>query len=523
MGRGLDGQPPLRKSAFLLFALIYLYAFPYFDRLRSANEMPRTLMTQEIVDRGTFRIDARLGEMGSRFDTSLGADGHWYSNKAPGPSFLAVPVYLGVKLFRATSLMASTWAFRVFAVTLPAVLFLPFFYRLCGRFAPDEWSRRLALCAYALGSSALPYGMLFMSHALAAVTAGGSFVAAVTLARGQTHRPKLTGWVCGLLAGLAVMMDYQTVIASVAVAAYLLAKGIQRLRNLAMLALGAAPAALALAAYHKVCFGSPLSTPLSSATDTVTRRGFLGLVGPSKESFAAVILEPSNGLIVLMPWTLLALVGIVAVAASRIRRLTAGAEMITCVVVVAGYLMMMGSLVPSFARSGWCVGPRYMTAALPFLAWMACAGFSVLRPYLVGRVVALAVVLVSIGIFVPAATTFPHWPEFLMNPIHELVYPLLKHGYAVHSAGTAVGLRGLPSLLPLYLGVLALFVWLTALSPRATLLHTALGAALAVGVLTAYQKFPETGPYRVQAWRYVVSIWEPAPRPPAPAPAPASK
>ena len=44
------------------FALVYLYAFPYFAGLKSANELPRVLTTQELVERGTIAIDARLGE-----------------------------------------------------------------------------------------------------------------------------------------------------------------------------------------------------------------------------------------------------------------------------------------------------------------------------------------------------------------------------------------------------------------------------------------------------------------------------
>ena len=38
------------------FAVIYLYAFPYFDRLRNANEMPRILMTKAIVEHRLQRL-----------------------------------------------------------------------------------------------------------------------------------------------------------------------------------------------------------------------------------------------------------------------------------------------------------------------------------------------------------------------------------------------------------------------------------------------------------------------------------
>ena len=79
-------------AAAAAFAFVYLYAFPYFGRLRSANELPRVLMTQEIVERGTFAVDARLPEMGSLYDIATAPDGRHYPNKAPGVSVLAVPV-----------------------------------------------------------------------------------------------------------------------------------------------------------------------------------------------------------------------------------------------------------------------------------------------------------------------------------------------------------------------------------------------------------------------------------------------
>ena len=443
---------PLTTKSFLLFAFIYLYSFPYFDRLRSANEMPRILMAQEIVERQTCRIDARLAEMGSRFDTSRGVDGHLYSNKAPGPSFLAVPVYAVLKFFKATSIKTSTWAFRVFAVTLPALLFLPLFYRLTARFTPEEPARRAALVAYALGSSALPYSILFLSHQLAAVCLGGAFLAAVTLVRGETARPKLTALVVGGLCAAAVLMDYQTLFIAPVVGLYALIRARRRLRNLLLFVLGALPFAVALGAYHEVLFGSPFNTPLTSSNEPATKAGFMGLIGPNWKAFYVLLFDPSNGLFVLMPWAVLAFVGFVAIFASRAARRRVGAEAITCLVIVLVYLGVLGSLVPSYARAGWAVGPRYLGAVLP-LPGAAGGQPGSPRPigFLITRAVAQALVLVSVVVFLVAASTFPHWPDALRSPLYELTFRLVREGYAAHSIGTVLGLKGFWALAPLYL------------------------------------------------------------------------
>jgi hypothetical protein len=501
--------PALGWRSFAILAAIYLYSFPYFDQMRSANEMPRVLMTQQIVDHHTCQIDARVGEMGSTYDLSHGSDGHLYSNKAPGPSFLAVPVYAVLKRVGATSIRASTWAFRVFAVTLPSLVFLWFFYRDTTFFTDDERARRLALVAFALGSTALPYSILFMSHQLAAICVGGAFLAALAIRRGGS-----VWWavLVGALLGAAVMMDYQTIFIGPLVGLYCLVRAGDWRRRLAvipLMLLGVAPFALALGAYHAVHFGSPLTTPLGSSNEKAVKKGFMGLIGPNKEAFWVLLLAPANGMLVLMPWVVFALVGAVAILVRREERRRAGVEAVTCLLIVAVYTVVLGSLVPSYAKAGWTVGPRYLGACFPFMAWLAAAGFGVAQRRLATRVLAQGAVLVSAIIFVAAVSTFPQWPEDLKNPLFELVFRLAYHGYAPWSLGTVLGLRGLLALLPLYLGGLAFIFWMFSRGQRQALAGALLAVVVAGGLLGAYRTFPLTGAYANRAWSYITSIWEP--------------
>lgn len=498
---------PLGRRAFLLFAVIYLYAFPYFDQLRSANEMPRILMTQEMVERGTFSLDRRVGEMGSTLDLSRGPDGHLYPNKAPGPSLLAVPAYLVCKALGFTSLRACAWAFRVTAVTLPALLFLPFFYRLTRRFAPEEPARRTALAAYALGSPALPYGLLFFSHQLAAACAGAAFVAAVALVRREGRHEPDAAAATGLFAASAVMMDYQAAMASAAVGLYVLIRGQRRARNLLLMAAGALPPVAAMATYHKICFGSVLKTGYAFSFDTVTRQGFMGMVGPSRESAFSTFFMPANGIVVLAPWIVLALVGAVAIARDPEARARVGAEALVVGAVFATYLLFVSSLVPYMARGGWCVGPRYLTVSLPFAGWLAAAGFAAADRRKVTSVLAQALAVAGCIVYLVVITTYPHWPDQLRNPLYELAFPLLQHGYAVHSVGTALGLRGIWAVLPLYLFALGLVLWLLAKgrSWKSAVLACVLGA----GIVAGHRAFPLTGAYSQRAWGFVTATWEP--------------
>lgn len=494
---------------FVIFAVVYLYAFPYFDKLRSANEMPRILMTKAMVDHHVFHLDAVQGELFTRSDTSISPNGHIYPNKPPGPSLLAAPVYAVCKLLHFKSLRAVTWAFRVTVVTLPSLLFLPLFYRFARRFGTDEPSRRTALVAYALGSQAMPYALLFMSHALTAVFAGAAFVSAVALVRGGTRRRALAALWVGFSCSVAVSMDYQSALPSLVIGLYVAAFSHRRIFNIAMMAVGALPIAAFLAYYHHIAYGGVFKTGYSYAVDTALKNGFMGLVGPTWVSFVNTVLLPSNGLLTLAPWVLLAFVGMVVAAVNREVRRRCGIEALACAVILFADILMLSSLVPYMSRSGWAVGPRYMTLAMPFVAWLAVVGFQAAKRNRVTHVLSLALVLTSVVVFVVGGTTFPHWPDRLVNPLYDLVFPLLGRGYAVHSFGTALGLSGIWAILPLYLFALFAVLWLLGLWHRRGISKAAAVCVLAAGLVLAHRAFPKTDESRVNPWPMIHAIWEP--------------
>ncbi|HEX7506854.1 MAG TPA: hypothetical protein VF550_08780, partial [Polyangia bacterium] len=471
--------PALRWWHFLLIAVVYLYAFPFFDKMRSANEVPRILMTRAMVDHGVLYIDQVAGDLGEFADTSNAPDGHTYPNKAPGPSLLAVPVYAVSKLLGVRSLRGVTWAFRIVVVTIPSLLFLPLFYRISQRFTADESARRFALVAFAFASQAFPYALLFMSHAPATISVGTAFGSAIALVRGEAGRRGWSAILVGFASAMGVMMDYQAVMAASVIGLFVLLCAPHRIRNLVLMIVGAMPPAVVLLSYHKLAFGAFFKTGYDFAIDPSTNSGFMGIIGFNKAAITSTFVLPSNGILVLAPWVLFAVLGLVATIAQREARLHRGAEAVACAVIATVYLLFLCSLLPYMARGGWCVGPRYMTVAMPFIAWLAAAGIEVARRNRVTNVLALAMVVASATIFVVGGTTFPHWPDPLLNPLYDLVFPLLGRGYAVHSLGTAVGLRGIYAILPLYLFAFLLITWLLGLLQVRALPKLAMVCALA--------------------------------------------
>jgi len=500
------------KGALLLLALaaIHLYAFPYFANLRSANELPRIITVQQLVEHGTFRLDGRMGDLGSVADVSTTPDGRHYQNKAPGLSLLGAAAYAPLSVAcrlagDAPSMAVSTWVLRTFVVTLPWLGFLAVFRRVARRFAQADVARDAGLLALALGSMAFPYALLFMSHAPAAALVGTAFATATAIARRETSKEGRAAAGVGLLLGLAMLVEYQAVFAALLIGAYAVAGAKRRARVATIAAAAATPCLAILAAYHAAAFGSPFVTGYAYSVDEANRVGVLGVVGVSPLSLAQLAVRPNNGLLVLSPWMLLSAVGAVAVARDPGARRRVGAEALVAVLVTAAYVGFVASLEPSFGRGGWSIGPRYLAIAVPFLGWLAVAGLDVCARRTALFAPACALIGMGVLVHVAAATTFPHWPSELTNPLFEVSLRLLSEGYAPPSLGGALGLRGWASLAPLYAGVVALLVGVLGRA-RARRLAVALGLVVAVLAVGRYQRFGATKePVRSQFWGYVVA------------------
>ena len=486
-----------RYGWLVAIASAYLYVFPYFPRIHSANELPRAYLVKAIVEDGTFAIDRGVAAWGATADVSPW-NGHLYSNKAPGSSLLAVPAYAAVRAVAGEpSLAATLWICRVFAGIAPMLAFLVLLWGFLARFAPDPGVRRLVAIAYALGSLAMTYSILFYSHQLAAICIASAWILALDVA--DRRRGVWAMAVAGALAGAAPLVDYQAAIAGGPIAIHVLVRLWRRPdlgRAVALAIAGAAVPVAVLLGYHALCFGSPWRTGYDASTTFAMfhQRGFLGITALRGEALWGSLARIDNGLFALSPWWLLAIPGLAALWRTGER----GAAGVAASVAVL-YVLFVSSI--NFWRGGWEIGPRYIAAMLPFLLPPIAAQLQVWsdRPVRLG--LAAGLIGVGVAVYVLSSATFPYWPDSVPHPLYDVTFRLLGDGLVAPSAATAIGVHGVAGLAP-YLAI-AFGAFGLAVYRLAGGRGLAIAAAVALAILGAYGLVPPGDPRADTAYRSV--------------------
>jgi hypothetical protein len=437
-----------RRASLPLFALVF-GTYAYFYQAGGWNQNSRFDLTRAVVEQGTLSIDAFQENTGDKAER----DGHWYTDKAPGLSLLAVPAYALVHAVRSGAVVAGSYLATVFAVALPSALAALQLFALARSIGLSAaWAAALTL-AYALGTLALPYSTIFYGHQLSAALGLSAFALVW-----RRRAPLLAG----LLLGLAVAVDYTSVILVIGVMGYAVAK--LGARGVLWLIAGGVPIALALGAYHAAAFGHPLALPYEFVLQEHRRMGwFMGIAGPDPRVMGALLVGRYRGLFYGSPWLVAGIPGLVVLARRGFRR-----EAITCGGIVLAYLVLNAGLVDW--PGGWAMGPRYLIPAIPFLAigamglvlaWPAGAPT---RRVLAGA--GGAAVAVSFALMLMGTAVRPDVPLTIARPFTQFVIPSFWHGRVARSnhaidgegvsgvqaawnLGHLVGLQRLPTLLPL--------------------------------------------------------------------------
>lgn len=494
-------------------AAIYLTAFPYHSGLRSPNELCRLWQARALVDHRTIELGPTMRELGPVGDLSV-KDGRYFPSKAPLLSFLAAPVYAALKAVGAAGEVSQVFWSRLWLTVLPTLALL-FWVR---RFLLAHVSAAVAealTATYALGSLALSYSLLFMSHQAAAVLLFSAFYSLWRVRRKEWGE---RGYLlAGAAAGAAIAAEYTAALGVAVLALYGALGARPRLLRAALLAtLGALPFIAFLAGYHQAAFGHPLHSGYQYLADAAYQPwhlgGFLGIRYPDPRAFILSFFSPLRGLFALSPFLLLALPGL----GRMWRQGELRALFFLSALMLAGYAYFTSSF--SYESWGWTTGPRHLTGLVPFLLLPAALFLERVRQgssweEQIG--LGLCAALCAGSVMVTGAASLVNYvPDVVSSVMFGLAVPLFRDGYL---PPTAMQLFGLQSPLPgalLLLGLGAAAVWvvrklLGGSRPWApSLLACALALSVYLGLLGVSAR-GDAGDLGAQA--HLKSVWS-APR-----------
>lgn len=472
--RGLvNSGPSLHVALFMLFLMVFAYTPP---RWQDWNQNSRFDLTRAIVDQGTVRIDDYAENTG---DYAV-VDGHIYTDKAPGLSLLAVPVYAmtvhvlnPLGLSDITNRLGQSSAFSdtltpggegidenrveiavalyiatLVTVSMPAALMLVLLAMMVDRLAGCRTAGVLTALIIGLATPVFAYSQAFYGHIPAAFCVVAA-LALLTLAHSDEELGRRRLLAIGALLGAAIIIEYPVALIAAPVALWTVAKA--GIRGAVFGALGALPMLAILAIYDLIAFGTvkPIGYEHSALWQEQHSTGFMSITYPHLDAIWGLTFSPFRGLFYYSPVLLLILAGFYL--ATRSRRswtpaLVTGGGFVLLFLFVCSSVMWWG---------GFAVGPRYLVPAIPLLAiplgyaiaWVngsapAARAVGMLAVAALGAISALAVWLTTF-----ATQNYP--PDTVRDTISGYVWPAVRDGDVARNLGMAIELNGISSLVPL--------------------------------------------------------------------------
>ena len=213
-------MPPSTSAQWKLASLLGLasfLSFLYFYEGGGWNQNSRFDLLRAIVERHTLQIDAYHENTQDKAHYRE----HYYSEKAPGLVFLAVPFAevsrlvmhaVGVDPESVRGEYALSYIVTACAVALPAALAGVCLFFLALRFGSDVTGAAFGTIVLSVGTPMLAYASLFWAHALVGACLLFAFAAALKVGDG----PREFWWALavGLAAGWATVTEYPAAPAS---------------------------------------------------------------------------------------------------------------------------------------------------------------------------------------------------------------------------------------------------------------------------------------------------------------------
>lgn len=453
------------KTEIILFLLL-LFTYSYFWHKPSWNDLGRYDLIMAISEEGKVCIDT--------FHTNTGDKafykGHYYSDKAPGPAFLGVPIYwtltrlqeifgLGdYKIERQIAIIIWFWKLiliRIIIVSVPAALLIPVFYRFLLTVETDKLKCLLLSLAYGLGSLAFPYATLFYGHQFASALLFFAFYLLYKLKRELVKNNSVALFLAGIFIGYAVISEFPTILLAFLLLIYATyAVKLQKKLNYIFFLLAGFSIPIALLLYYNsLCSGG---NPFWFGYFTVARpefrthmeKGIAGVTYPKLKALYGITFSKFRGLFLINPFLTLSIPGFFFFY-KKIKDLKLEFYLALTAVIIfflfnSAYYMWWG---------GYALGPRHLIPILPFLTIPI-----VFLPAKTKPILATLTMVSFIFMFIGTAID-PQVPESASNPLYYSLKQFVTQKISLN-LGYLFGLSGFYSLIPLSMIIVIVVVYL---------------------------------------------------------------
>ena len=454
------------KRATLLGVVLFL-SFIYFYEGGGWNQNSRFDLLRAIVERHTLTIDAYH----ENTQDKAHFQGHYYSDKAPGLVFLAVPFVLAARpILRLTGVdpdsargeYALSYLVTVFAVALPTALAGVCLFFLALRSGSGLSGAAFATVMMGLGTAVWAYASLFWAHALVGACLVFAFAAALKIpalnspknsesGTGHPHESRnaqaefVWALLVGLAAGWATVTEYPAAPASAMLALFALTRvgprgAAARWRVLAGVGIGAGICLFVLLGYLHAAFGG--FRPSYSYYDPhsfsfMQQQGYLGLTYPHPDRLLKLLFGCARGLFVASPVMIAAPVGLWWLWKGKAH---SGAALVAGAI-AAYYFLFNASFY--WWKAGLTFGPRYAGACIPLL----CLGLAVVweRASAVWRRVLVALGVCSIALTLIVVSTTSQLAMQDSCPIVHSSLPAFFGGHVARNRGSMLTAADLTS------------------------------------------------------------------------------
>jgi hypothetical protein len=421
-----------RATAIYIFLLAFA-AFAWLAPQEPGNwqVVTRLGLTLSIVESGQLNIDRFADRTG---DKAL-FEGHYYADKVPGLSFLALPVVAATALvINATGGdVDSDRNFERFARTatiavngLISALATVLLFLTAIRLGATRTGALFAAGALAFATPFFGWSTAFFAHSVSGslllfVAAAIAF-AFVDASAGQSRSPSmLFGLGLGMLLGYALVVDLTAApacllggVLPLALAARLGAVPFFRMAS--GLAVGGVLGLLPLLVYNQLAFGSPFTLGYSLVVDAEgMQQGFFGITWPKPGVVVQLLFGLYRGLLPLSPILVLVPVGLYVMWRAPRTRVAAGAILF----VLCSFLWINASYYEW--DGGESTGPRHLVAMLS-LCCLALA-FAWPRRFW-ARTVTLVLLAASLVLSLICAVAGMFAPDEIRNPLVHFLLPI---------------------------------------------------------------------------------------------------